>query len=118
MTAQGVFAERAAQASAARLTLYAQLTETIEEALHASDYDRVRVIRDELTQWAPWAISLPVWSRLYEALSTSEERAQFEGTLEATRRALRDVLEKRDAVVPAALFGDVSEDVERLKTVA
>jgi len=118
MAESSVSSDRAAQASKARLELFAQIAQSIETLGEAFTYEGVRATRDRVASWAPWTITLPVWDSAYEALATAVNQDEFRGTLEATINALRRVLADREGEVPATLFGDVSHEVDQLRKVA
>lgn len=120
MTAQAVSDERAAEASGARLALYSEVLSRIREAWVAGDYEAVWAIRDDLTRWAPWVISLPVWQVASETLRALQDDTQsgasdqFTERLERGIRALSTVLEGGDERRMASdLLGDISADVEQ-----
>lgn len=114
MTPQAATAERNSAASEAKLRIFEHLVRAVRDV---GDYESARAVRDELTRWAPWAINLHIWDALYDALSSAEKREQFQHVLEETASSLEAVLARKDAHVPAELFGDVSEDVRQLKAV-
>jgi len=114
MTAEAVFAERAARRSAARLRQYEMLIDELSKALPEADFDRVRAIRNNLTHRVPWMSALPVWGALYAALATNgSTRKKLERDLHDTSSALQSILtKKRHVKVPDSVLGDVSADVQ------
>ncbi|MDB5071313.1 MAG: hypothetical protein JWM87_2424 [Candidatus Eremiobacteraeota bacterium] len=122
MTAQAVSEERAAEASGARLALYHEVLSRIRDAWTASDYDQIWTVRDDLTRWAPWVISLPVWELASDTVRTTQEdsdesitaRKAFNKRLDLGIQSLATLLEGGDERgLPNDLLGDISADVEQ-----
>ena len=115
MTAEAVLAQRSAQASQAKLELFANWADRLTAMLEqpGSSYNDVKNLRNELTRWAPWAISLPIWATLHGELTPDNKKSALE-RLAKTRDALRSVLQGEPGAVPSDVFGDLDSEVESI----
>lgn len=121
--------------SRSRVLVYIKLLEQLRDALNplatdGSPYDYIRAVRDEVTHWAPWTISLPIWERIYSALSPEQQQERpaskadpvesIRAQVEHLREVLQEAISRRGPApeLDRDLLGALSTDVDRIRQVA